>query len=234
MTTPNQPSPSRQARRLFSHFQIAALFLLALCAILLFIDWETGTQLSRPWLQVGFACFGLLIVSGALFLPNLSRARRCVIAIAGVLTLLAVLDSLDGQQDIFTNTVVILLLWATIFGDVSLQLLQSTAFTTRRKIAATIAVSSTLLYMGSACYYVFLNRTIGPQNADHNDLYGIALSLNILIRWIGDLAPYSSTLTGTVRVCQTCGLRNIPERQTCKRCGSHLGEKEYITEESPL
>ncbi len=232
MTTPNQSSPSPQTRRLLFRFQIGALFLLTLCAVLLFIDWRTGTHLSRPWLQVGFACFGLFIVGGAVFLPNLTRSRRCVITIVGVLTLLAVLDSLDGQQDIFTNVVVILLLWATSFGDASLQLLRSTTFTTRRKVAATIAALSTLLYIGSACYYVFLNLTIAPQNAGHNDLYGVALLLNILIRWIGDLAPYSSSLTGTVRVCPTCGLRNIPERQTCKRCGSRLGAKEYITEEN--
>jgi hypothetical protein len=33
-----------------------------------------------------------------------------------------------------------------------------------------------------------------------------------------------SALEGPVKVCASCGLRNIPERQRCKRCGAGLGE----------
>jgi hypothetical protein len=33
-----------------------------------------------------------------------------------------------------------------------------------------------------------------------------------------------SALEGPVKVCANCGLRNIPERHRCKRCGADLGE----------
>jgi len=38
-----------------------------------------------------------------------------------------------------------------------------------------------------------------------------------------DSAYASASLEGPVKVCATCGLRNIPERQHCKRCGADLG-----------
>jgi len=39
-----------------------------------------------------------------------------------------------------------------------------------------------------------------------------------------DAASTGLTLEGPVKVCANCGLRNIPERQRCKRCGADLGE----------
>jgi len=39
-----------------------------------------------------------------------------------------------------------------------------------------------------------------------------------------DPAGALSALEGPVKVCASCGLRNIPERQRCKHCGAALGE----------
>jgi hypothetical protein len=39
-----------------------------------------------------------------------------------------------------------------------------------------------------------------------------------------DAAYAGSTLEGPVKLCASCGLRNILERRRCKRCGAELGE----------
>ena len=232
MTAPEQSSPSLSTRRLRFLLQSGGLILLSLCAIFLFVDWRAGTQLTRPWLQGGFAALAFLIFGSVIVLPTLSRSRRIVLTGVALLILLAVLDSLDGQQDILTSTVVALLLLASAFAAFSLQLLHSATFSVRRKIATSIALLTTIAYLGSACYYVLLNLTLGPQNTEHSVLIGCAFLLNMLIRWLGELTPNPVPLTGAVRVCPACGLRNIAERQTCNRCSSRLGSIERDVERS--
>ncbi len=39
-----------------------------------------------------------------------------------------------------------------------------------------------------------------------------------------DAASTGPVLEGPVKLCANCGLRNIPERHRCKRCGADLGE----------
>jgi hypothetical protein len=228
MTSPNQPSPSPQVQRLRAFFKIGALILLSLGAIILFVDWRAGSQVTRPWLQVSFAIVGVLLIGSVVFMPKLSHPQRVLLGADGVLIIFAVLDSLDGQQNILTSTVVLLLVWASIFAEASLRLLQPAMMNWRRRVVTGIALLATLAYLGSACYYVFLNLTVAPQDFDHHPLYGLALLLNLLIRWIGGLLPSPDPLTGTVRICLACGLRNIPERRTCNRCGASLGPVEHI------
>jgi hypothetical protein len=228
MISPEQSSPSPQVSRLRSFFKIGTLILLSLGAIFLFVDWRAGSHYTRPWLQVCFAIVGVLVIGRAVFVPKLSRARRVILGADGSFIILAVLDSLDGQQDILTSIVVILFLWASVFADASLQLLQPAATTLRRRVATSIALLATLTYLASACYYAFINLTVAPQSVDRDALFGVALLLNLLIRWIGELTPKPAPLTGTIRVCPACGLRNIPERQTCNRCGARLGSIEHV------
>jgi hypothetical protein len=228
MTSPDQPSSLPQVRRLRSFFKIGALILLSLGAIILFVDWRAGSHFTRPWLQVSFAIVGVLLIGSAAFLPKLSRPQRILLGADGVLIIFAVLDSLDGQQDILTSTVVLLLVWASVFAEASLRLLQPAPMSWRRRVVTGIALLATLAYLGSACYYVFLNLTVAPQDFDHHPLYGLALLLNLLIRWIGGLFPTPPPLTGTIRICPACGLRNIPERRTCNRCGASLGPIEHV------
>jgi len=228
MTSPDQPSPSPQMRHLRSFFKIGALLLLSLGAIILFIDWRAGSHFTRPWLQVSFAIVGVLLIGSAVFVPKLNRPQRVLLSADGALIIFAILDSLDGQQDILTSTVVLLLVWASIFADASLRLLQPATISWRRRVVTAIALLATLAYVGSACYYVYMNLTVAPQDFDHHPLYGLALLLNLLIRWIGGLLPTPDPLTGTIRICSACGLRNIPERKTCNRCGASLGPIEHV------
>lgn len=223
------PEPSPRARRLRSWFETGALILLSLGAIILFLDWQAGSQFTRPWLQVGFAILGALAIGGAIFLPKISRLRRVMISVGGLLIVLTVLDSLDGQQDILTDTVLLLALWALAFAYTSAQLLQlGTPMTARRKVAIGVGILATLTYLGSACYYVVVNLTVAPLNVDHHPLFGFALPLNVLLQWIGELGPKGGPLTGAVRICPACGLRNIRERQTCNRCAAQLGPVEHV------
>ena len=228
MTSSDQPSPSPHLRRLRSFFKIGALILLSIGAIILFVDWRAGSHFTRPWLQVSFAIVGILLVGSAVFIPKLSRPQRVLLAADGALIIFAVLDSLDGQQNILTSTVVLLLVWASVFADASLRLLQPATMSWRRRVVTAIALLATLAYLGSACYYVYMNLTVAPQDFDHHPLYGFALLLNMLIRWVGGLFPTPTPLTGTIRICPACGLRNIPERRTCNRCGAHLGPIEHV------
>jgi hypothetical protein len=98
MTSPDQSSPSPRARRLGSFFKIGTLIVLCLGAISLFIDWRTGSQFTRPWLQISFTTLGVFAIGCAAFVPKLSRPQRVLLSGAGLLILLAVIDSLDGHQ----------------------------------------------------------------------------------------------------------------------------------------
>jgi hypothetical protein len=189
---------------------------------------ENGSHAPADGSRIYFAIVGVLLIGGAAFMPKLSRPQRILLGADGALVIFAVIDSLDGQQDILTSTIVILLVWASVFADASLRLLQPATMSRRRRVATAIALLATLAYLGSACYYVYLNLTVAPQDFDHHILYGLALLLNLLIRWIGDLKTNPAPLTGTIRICPACGLRNIPERRTCNRCGAHLGPIEHV------
>jgi hypothetical protein len=200
------------------------LIILGLTALLLLGDWLAGWQLSRPWLQVSFAIVGVVVLISAVSVPAQTRPRRVILSAGGLLLILAVLDSLDGQQDILTLFVVLLLAWALLFADTTAQLLQSgLATTTRRSLAISLGIVGTCAYVGAACYYGIVNLTLAPLNPDHSLLFAFALLMNVLMRRLGGLGPYGGPLTGAVRLCPECGLRNIRERQSCKRCGARLG-----------
>lgn len=215
-------------RRPRSFVKIGALILLSLGVIILFVDWRDGSEFTHPWLQFSFATVGVALIGGAVFVLKLGRPQRALLGADGALIIFAVLDSLDGQQDILMTTVVLLLVWASVFAEASLRLLQPATMSWRRRVVTPIALLATLGYVGGACYYVYMNLTVAPQGFDHHPLYGLALLLNPLIRWIGGLLPPPEPLTGTVRICPACGLRNIPERKTCNRCGARLGSIEHV------
>src|SRR5438128_6290056 len=121
MTPPDQSSSSPQSRRLRSFFTIGTLLVLSLGAISLFVDWRTGSQFTRPWLQLSFTALGLLAIGNAVVVPKLNRPQRVLSGGTGLIILLAVVDSLDGHQDILTVTVILLLLWAGAFAATSVE-----------------------------------------------------------------------------------------------------------------
>ena len=228
MTSPDQSSPSSQVRRLHSFFKIGIVIALSLGAIMLLVDWRTGSQVARPWLQVSFSAIGLLTIGCVLFVSTLSRPRRFLLSGAGLLILLAVIDSLDDHQDMLTMPVILLLSCAGAFAATSIELVEQGIITRRQKVATSIAFLATLTYLGSAGYYLLINLRVAPYDFDHHWLFGFAIVLNMLVRMIGGVTPYVSPMTGNIRICPACGLRNIPERHTCNRCGTRLGSIEHV------
>jgi hypothetical protein len=169
-----------------------------------------------------------LVVAAAL-VPTIARPRRIIMCGGALVLLLAVLDSLDGRQDILPSIVILLTVWALIYADTTIELLQAGRPTTlRRWLAISLGIVSTIGYLGAAGYYLIVNATVVLVDSDHHPLFGVAIVLSTLLRWLGEIPPYGGPLTGSVRICAACGLRNIPERQTCKRCQTPLGPVEHV------
>jgi hypothetical protein len=208
---------------------VGSLLVLVSGALVVLADWLAGWHLTRPWLQVSAICTGVLLLLGAALVPTLARARRLVMSVGGVLLLLAAADSLDGKQDFLPLVTVLLLIWALCYADTIAQLLQADRpAAPRRRMAAGLGILATTAYLGTATYYFIVNLTSAPVTVDHHPLFAFGAVILMVLGWVGELPPYGGPLTGAVRICAACGLRNIVERQTCKRCGARLGPVEYV------
>jgi hypothetical protein len=234
MISPNTPVPAApppKAVPLFTTIAtVGAVIILAAGAFVLLGDWLAGWHLTRPWLQLSAAFVGVMLLITVVRVPTMTRPRRLVVCAGGMLLILAVLDSLDGQQDVLPLIVVLLSIWALGYADTTAQLVATGRPTTRRRwFAVTIGILSTLVYLGAASYYGTVNLIIAPVNIDHHPLFAFGIVIATFLRWVGELEPYGGPLTGAIRICPSCGLRNIRERTTCKRCGTRLGSVEHVT-----
>ena len=232
MTSADQQPPAASGSRAAIFTAIAtvgSLLVLASGALVVLADWLVGWHLTRPWLQVIATCTGVLLLLGAALVPTLARARRLVMSVGGIMLLLAAADSLEGKQDFLPLVTVLLLVWALCYADTSAQLLQAgRPAAPRRRVAAGLGILATTAYLGTATYYFIVNLTSAPVTIDNHPLFAFGLAILVVLGWVGELPPYGGPLTGAVRVCAACGLRNIKERQTCKRCGARLGPVGHV------
>ena len=230
-SNPVQPPAASGSRKviLTTVVSVWGIFLLASGAFVLLADWLAGWQLTRPWLQVSATVSGILLLVGVAMLPTLLGVRRLLMAVGGLLLLLAVADSLDGQQDFLPQVTIFLTAWAFSYAETTTQLLQmDRPRSTRRWLAVCLGILATAAYLATAGYYFVVNLTTAPVVVDHHPLYGFGIVISLLLGVVGEIHPYGGPLTGKVRICAACGLRNIPERQICKRCRAELGPVEYI------
>jgi hypothetical protein len=234
-STPPEPAESIPARPPTASRSLLAiiagsgiLIVLVTGAVVGLGNWLAGWHLTRPWLQLSATFVGMLLLAGV-FVPTIARPRRIILGVGSLLLLCAVGDSLDRRQDILPLLVVLLTAWALMYADTTAQLFQSGRPTTaRRWLAAGLGVVSTAVYLSVASYYFVINATTTPVSIENHLLYAFGAVILILLNWVGEIGPYSHSLTGPVRICASCGLRNIVERQTCKRCGTRLGSIEHV------
>jgi hypothetical protein len=230
-SSPVQPPAASGARTVILTVIVTVGGLLALVsgALVVLADWLVGWHLTRPWLQVSATFGGVLLLLGAALVPTLPRARRLLMSVGGLLFLLAVADSLNGTQDFLPLVTMLLLTWAFSYADTTAQLLQAKRpATLRRQVAVGLGILATTAYLGTATYYFSINLTSAPVIIDHHPLFAFGIVMLMVLGWVGDIPPYGGPLTGAIRICATCGLRNIKERQTCKRCGTRLGLIEHV------
>src|SRR5262245_45317523 len=90
--SPAQPPAASGLRTVILTLIAAAWGILVLASgvFVLLADWLAGWQLTRPWLQVTATVSGILLLVGVTILPTLPRARRLLMAVGGLLLLLAV------------------------------------------------------------------------------------------------------------------------------------------------
>jgi hypothetical protein len=182
-----------------------------------------GLHLTSAWMQVS-TLFAALLLWGLLGLPQLTWVQRVLVSAGGLLLVLTAFDSFDGTQNIFVSPVTLLTAWGLIFVGQSSRVIQlHRERKPRHWFAILLGLAAALVYLSAAGYYLVRTVTVSPVELERHDLYGIALVLPTLIQYLGELGAFGQTLRGYVRVCSGCGLRNIRERQTCKRCGQLLG-----------
>jgi hypothetical protein len=88
--------PSRQ--HLTTIVNVGGMIVLSTGVISLFGDWLAGWHLTRPWLQMSASFAGALLLSAVALIPKLSRSRRILFGVGGLLLIFTVIDSLDGRQ----------------------------------------------------------------------------------------------------------------------------------------
>lgn len=197
----------------------------------LLVDWFTTTQLVRLWLQCTASILGVVLLVVAVVLRSQPWLRRLILVGGGLVLLLAVLDSLNGRQDWLPRGVVLLSVWALLFADRCLRLLEAAQPRSRRRwLAIGLAALATMVYGGVAGYYIFVHRTIAPVELRQHFLFGAGLMIATLVSWLGGLDRSPQRLTGKVEVCPACGLRNIAERTVCKRCRAPLGATNEVAD----
>ena len=208
---------------------IGSVVVLLAGAIVLFADWFSKYHFTRQWQQVSATFGGCVLLATALLIPSIRQLSRLLLSITGVLLLSAVWDSLDGLQQFLPIVSLLLWFWAAIYIYTLAKIQQAKNLSIiRRQLTVSLGLIVIMLYLGAAIYYIIINRMVGLVNVNSHPLYGFGIIIATLLQWLGGIYPYTNTLTGKVRVCSHCSLRNIRERSVCKRCGAALGAIEEV------
>jgi hypothetical protein len=151
---------------------------------------------------------------------SLPRFNHLLLVGGGLLLLVAVVDSGDGQQNLLPIVSIHLSFWAGLYASITAQIMRRSK-TYRHWLAIGLGGSTMAVYLGSACYYVLINQWAGVMDISHHPLYMLGIIIASLLRWAGGIEDSSKPPSNT-RTCSQCGLPNIQERRTCKRCGSRI------------
>lgn len=165
---------------------VGLLFLLFVIAPVIFVgDWLWSWQLTRLWAQVTGACTAFLLAGWAIHGTNLNRITRIVLLIGTLVLMLTLVDSLDGQQDAFTDIVFITSLWSCFLAVETYRIARDIpAGIPRRKIGLGVGIAATLLFAGSAIVYALYNVRVAPLRYDHHVLYLLGIIISGALRWI--------------------------------------------------
>ena len=165
---------------------VGLLLLLLVIAPLVFLgDWLWSWQITRLWAQLTGTCLAILLIGWGIQGHALKRIPRIALLIGTVVLILTLLDSLNGQQDVFTDVVFITSLWSCLLAVETDRIARTLPKgTTRRTIGLTIGVGATLLFMGSALGYAVYNLRVLPLRYDHHILYLVGIAVSALLQRI--------------------------------------------------
>lgn len=224
---PQHPTPrGEHLSRVLAFLTIVggAVFLVTGAAVFI-ADWFSDYHFVRLWQQSSAFLGGTALLTAALLASSMLAVSRVLLSITGLLLLFAFWDSLDGAQQFLPTVSILLWLWAAIYIYILAEIWRTNEITTiRQKLAVGLSLLTISLYLGAAMYYIIINHTVGLVRIIGHPLYGSGIIFATILRWMGGIAPNTKSLKGKARVCNNCGLRNIPERSNCKRCGAALGE----------
>jgi hypothetical protein len=135
-------------------------------------------QLLRPWAQISALFWGVFLIAITIAI-ELSRFTRVLLLLGAALLWGALIDSIDGQQDVLPMIVFALVIWGLIFASDTRTIIASDhRQSTLYWIGSIIGVVATGGYLGGAIYYFTLNLTQGPLDYDRHPLspFGIFIA----------------------------------------------------------
>jgi hypothetical protein len=140
-------------------------------------------QLLRPWAQISALFWGVFLIALTITI-EWSRFTR-VLLLGAALLWSALIDSIDGQQDVLPMIVFALVMWGLIFASDTRAIIASDhRQSTLYWIGSIIGVVATGGYLGGAIYYFILNIVQEPLDYDRHPLYAFGILINVALRAI--------------------------------------------------
>jgi hypothetical protein len=197
--------------------------------IVLLGDWLAHWSYMRSWLQISASLAAILVCFAAFGKPGLERLDRLLLGFASFAILGAVIDSLDGRQDFVPLMSIPLALCSGVAAQTTIAIWRSQSLKPwHRSVGTAVGFLTATIYIALTVSSVATARG-GEAATFATELFATyGLVAIALLRWIGNIYPPAPALQGRVRRCMHCNLLNIPERNTCKRCGSVLGGIEVV------
>jgi hypothetical protein len=219
----DRPTNDDVSTRLLLVTVVAGVALILAGVLAYVVDAQFRLQALPLWRQVctvAGACF-LIAACGV---PILTRLQKGFALFGALLLLLTFIDSLDGHQALFTSHTVLLFTWACVFAGTTSHIGTSHPNrTTRHVVAMGLGSLAAVTYLGFGVFHLLHPNDTSIFRADRNDVFLAALIISFVIQFVGGVGAYQPGLRGLIRVCPACGLPNIRERRTCKRCQTVLG-----------
>jgi hypothetical protein len=229
MHAPTRHTHTQISRALVFIGVLGGIFLLVTGVIVLLLDWFSNYHLTQTWQQASGAFSGTLLLAAAFLVASLKHYVRILFGSTGLLLLIAFFDSLDGAQDIIPSISIPLWFWAALNISTTIEISRKSDISrVRQRVALSLGLVTIVVYLGTALCYVLVTLFVSPVRVDRHPLSGLGIVLSTLLSWVGGVRSDTTPLRGKVRICDTCGLRNIPERRTCKRCAAQLGSVEIV------
>jgi hypothetical protein len=155
---------------------IIASFIVA--PLVLFADFLWSLQLLYPWAQISTLFWGICLIAITIT-PKFPRFTRVLLLLGAALLWSALIDSIDGQQDVITFDVFALSMYGLLFMSDTRAIIASNH---RRSVLYWIGCIGGVIaigfYLSFAVYYFTLNLTQGLLDYDRHPLspFGIFIA----------------------------------------------------------
>lgn len=195
LISPTKPKPVPQQQRprftltaptdLLILIGLVGTVVCVLAAPLTFLaDLLWSLQLFHLWAQISATFVGFLLLAAVITVQS-SGWTRGLLLLGATLLWGAVIDSIDGTQDILPLVVMALAAWGMLFAIETRGItLALNRYSVLHWLGCLAGVLATGLYMGSAVYYFGMNLTQGPLDYNRHPLYAFGIIIAGALRLI--------------------------------------------------